>query len=123
MAHEVVTSSHPNMVRMRIYDALTLADMACDAELGLGHGRPVFILSDVTAMATQLPEGFLDGARRSFFVNPEVQHLALVLRSSLLRSVALMVANMTGRRDHISLHDTVDAAEVHLMGLIRQQGL
>lgn len=123
MAHEVVPSPHRNLAHLRLFDDLQPEDMLCDAELGLGTGKPVFILIDATRMNPRLPEGFLEQARSSFLVHPDTQHLALVVHSGLLKSVALMAVKLTGRRDRFSLHETVAAAENHLMRLIRQHGL
>lgn len=123
MARDILSASHPNIAHMRISGMLTHDDMHCDKELGLGTGKPVAVLLDVTAMKLDLPEDFLAGASTSFLINPDLMHLALVIKSPLLRSVALMIGRFTQRKDMMSLHDTTADAEMHLLAILRRKGL
>lgn len=122
MAHEILVSPHPAIAHMRIYSTLMLEDMMCDDELGLSES-PRAVLCDLIDMEVWLPEGFIEGARKSFFVHPHMLHLALVLTSPMLRSVALMISKLTSQRDKLTIHPTVAAAEAHLLGVLRRQAL
>jgi hypothetical protein len=117
MSHEILPGPNANIVIFRLIGDLTYADMTCDQELGLNDGRPLYVLLDGAKTNVGLPEQFLDGAKRSWFVNENLAHLALYLESSLLRTIGLMVAKMTRRSDKLSLHDSYDAALKHLLKL------
>jgi hypothetical protein len=123
MAHEVVPSPHRNLAHLRIFDDLLPSDMTCDAELGLGSDRPVYILVDIAQLESRMPDDFFEVAQRGFLVHPDTRHMALVIRSALLRSIALMTIRPMGHMHRVSLHDTVAEAETHLIGLIRREGL
>lgn len=122
MGHYFVPTKHPNLVQMKITGHLNYEDMTCEDELGLNE-KPVWVILDVIGMNISLPEGFLSGARHSWFVNPNTQHLALVVSSGFIKSVGLMVAKVTRRRDRLTVYDSVEAAETHLLGLIQKSGL
>jgi hypothetical protein len=120
MSHEILPSPQPDITVMRIFSDLTNEAMEADEEMGLNAGRPVWVLLDVANMNVGLPDDFLTGVRRSFFINPNLMHLSIYVKSSILRNVALMVAKITRRQDKLSLHDTYDKALAHLYKLIEQ---
>lgn len=123
MAYTIVSSTHPHITHVRFTDLLTQDDLHSDEALGLNAGRLTGVLLDVRTMKLDLPEGFTSGVQTSFFINPNLLHLAVVIESPLLRSVALMAAKMMKQRDKLSLHDTLESAETHLLALLHKQGL
>jgi hypothetical protein len=120
MGYEILPSPHPDISILRIANDLTNEDMTTDEQLGLNQGRPRWILLDAADMNVGLPDDFLTGVRKSFFVNPNLVHLSIYIKSSILRSVALMVAKITRRQDKLTLHSTYDEALAYLMKLVEQ---
>src|SRR3990172_2069411 len=118
MPHEISPGPHPNIVIQRIYDELTHDDMATDDELGLDKGRLLYVLLDVSKMDVSLPDRFLDGAKNSFFVHPNLRHMALYTTSNMLASIAKMVAKLTKREGKLSIHGDYQSALNHLLKLI-----
>jgi hypothetical protein len=118
MARKIVETNDPRLSQIEIHGELTHEDMTCDSELGLGRGKPMWVLLDVTHMSVALPEDFLDASRKSWFMNPDLQHMAVYTRSSLLAGVASMIAKLTRRKDKLSVHTSHDAAIAHLHGLM-----
>jgi hypothetical protein len=119
MAYVVSPGPHPNIALMRIWGDLQHEDMKPNNELGLNEGRPIYILLDVSEMNVGLPDGFLDGARNSFFIHPNMAHMALFSTSSMLNSIAMMVAKLTGRPGKMSIHNNYDSAFKHLQDMIK----
>jgi hypothetical protein len=117
MPHEISPGPKPNILIFRVTGELNYHDMTCDEELGLNQGRPLYVLMDGSKMQVGLPENFLEGAKNSFFINPNLVHMALYLESQLLRTIANMVAKVTRRREKLSLHPSFDAAIQHLLDL------
>jgi len=117
MAHEIQPGPQPNIVLMRLYGELTKADLLCDEELGLNTGKNMLVLVDASEMDIGLPAGFMDGKRESFFMNPNLQHVALYTTSWLLNSAAKMLGKLTRQREKLSVHDTHEAALNHLIDM------
>lgn len=123
MAHTVLPTKHPNLAHVRISGDLTRDDMTCDAELGLGQGKPVYVIVETVDMNTHFPDDFVDLARAGFLVNPDLQHMAVVTTSSLLRSVALAAATLASSRDRMSTYASIAEAEARLTAMIKRRGL
>jgi hypothetical protein len=121
MAHEIEAGPESNIRLMRLQGELLKADLLCDDELDLNSGTPIFVLVDASEMDIGLPAGFMDGKRESFFMNPNLQHVALYSTSWLLNSAAKMLGKLTRQRDKLSVHDTREAALEHLKNLAAQQ--
>jgi hypothetical protein len=68
-------------------------------------------------MNVSLPEKFLNGARHSWFVNPNMRHVAVCCNSSMLRAIAQLVAKLTDRQDRLSMHSSYQAALDYLLKL------
>jgi hypothetical protein len=119
MAHEIIVGPHPNIVVIRLYNGLSYEDMTADEVLGLNK-RPMWVLLDASQMEVNLPENFLNGARASYFVNDNMQHMALYVQSTWLRTIGAMVAKLTRRQDKLSVHDSYDAAMAHLLKLVKE---
>ncbi|MCU0463739.1 MAG: hypothetical protein MUF38_04135 [Anaerolineae bacterium] len=83
----------------------------------------MWVLLDVSDMTITLPEHFIDSSRKSFFLNDNLQHMAIYCRSALLRNVALMIAKLTRRGGKLSVYDTAEKAESHLRSLMEKSGL
>jgi|GEM_PF-809536 len=123
MGHKIVHSNHANVRQIEIIGELTHADMTCDVELDLDKGAPIWLILDVSNMSVALPDQFLDGARHSFFMSPNLQHMAIYCRSGLLRSVALMIAKLTHRKEKMSVHATLEQAQLHLHNHMYKAGV
>ncbi len=121
MAHEIEAGPEPNIRLMRLKGELLRSDLLCDDELGLNTGDPVFVLVDASEMDIGLPAGFMDGKRESFFMNPNLQHVALYSTSWLLNSAAKMLGKLTRQRDKLSVHDTREAALEHLKSMAAER--
>jgi hypothetical protein len=119
MAHEILPGPTENILLMRLYGELTKADLLCDDELHLNEGKLMYVLVDASDMDIGLPAGFMDGKRESFFLNPNLQHVALYTTSWLLNSAAKMLSKITRQREKLSVHDSREAALEHLMTFVR----
>lgn len=120
MAHEIQAGPEPNIRLMRLIGELLKEDLLCDDELGLNDGHSMFVLVDASDMDIGLPAGFMDGKRESFFLNPNLQHVALYSTSWLLNSAAKMLGKLTRQRDKLSVHETREAALEHLKNLVSE---
>ncbi len=123
MAHEISTGPHPNLVVIRIYGELEAADLNVNSELGLGSGRPIYLLADLSRMGLGIPENFLDSARKSAFSHPDVKHTAVYLKSGAIAALAKAVSKLTRQQDKVTSLTSYEEAESHLLKLIRQAGL
>jgi hypothetical protein len=119
MAHQISPGPHPNIALMRIWGDLQHVDMNPVDGLGLNEGKPVYVLLDVSEMHLGLPDGFLDGARNSYFVHPNMVHMAFYSGSSMLNTIAAMVGKLTSRQHKISIHKSYDSALNHLQEMIK----
>jgi hypothetical protein len=117
MAHEIQPGPQSNILLLRLYGELTKEDLLCDDELGLNDGKTLFVLVDASDMDIGLPAGFMDGKRESFFLNPNLQHVALYTTSWLLSSAARMLGKITRQREKLSVHDSREAAMTYLLTL------
>jgi hypothetical protein len=121
MAHSVSQGPHPLIMVMELTGDLTHEDMVADDAIGLNNGRRLYLMLDVSKMNVGLPDGFLDGAKNSFFINPNLIHMAMYVESDLLRTIANMVAKVTRNVGKLSLHNSREAAMNHLLALIEGQ--
>jgi hypothetical protein len=120
MVHTITAGPEPNIKIMRIVGDVTYETMAAVDELGLNEGQPIYILLDISKMSTSLPEDFLDGARNSFFIHPNMAHTAMYTQSTALGTIARMIAKLTRRKDKLTLHATYQEALNHLVALSQQ---
>src|SRR5262245_39377892 len=119
MPHEIAHGPQANILYMRIWGELLHEDMLCDDELGLNDSQK-FIFLDVSEMENGLPTDFLDGARNSFFINPNMMHLAIYTDSAMLDIIAKMVSKVTRRQDKMSLHKSPQAARDYIWDMAQQ---
>lgn len=115
MAHHITVGPRPNIKICTITESLNHDDMTCEDDLGLNEGTPLYVLLDVSAMNLGLPEQFLDGAKHSFFIHPNLVHMAMYTDSNLLTHIGNMVAKLTQRQEKLSIHSSYDAALKHLL--------
>lgn len=118
MAYEIQPSSHPQIACVRLYGDLQPEDMLLNAEIGLDKGTPMFILVDASELGVALTPNYIDTARKSFFTNPNLAHMAVYTGSPMLDAIGNMIAKLTRRRDRLSLHKSREEALDHLMKLI-----
>lgn len=119
MGHTITPGPLANTVIVTIKDFLTHDDMSCSEEIGLNE-RPYYILLDAGRMQVALPERFIDGANKSFFTHPNCLHMAVYLRSDLLKNVALMVAKLTRLKHKLTVHDSYDEAIAYLTNIAQE---
>jgi hypothetical protein len=117
MSHEILPGPKPNIVIHKIIGDLTYEAMTADEALGLNKGVPTYILLDLGDLNVGLPEGFLDGAKKSYFTNDNLVHMSIYVKSAAIRLIANMVAKITRRQGKLSLHESYDAAMQHLIDL------
>lgn len=117
MAHVIETGPEANIRLLHLQGELLKEDLLCDDELGLNSGEPMYVLVDASEMDIGLPAGFMDGKRESFFMNPNLRHVAVYSTSWLLSSAAKMLGKLTRQREKLSVHDTREAAIEHLVQL------
>lgn len=122
MVHKILAGPNPCIKIMEITGSLDYAAMTAVNDLKLDEG-PVYVLLDVSRMNVGLPEGFLDGARHSYFTHPNLGHMALYTDSALLSSVGKMVAKLTGRKDKLTVHTNYQEAMAHLIALTQKANL
>ncbi|MBL8118839.1 MAG: hypothetical protein J0L63_11505 [Anaerolineae bacterium] len=120
MGHEILEGPNPHIRYLRIYGRLVAEDMVKAEDLGLNL-KPIYIAMDITSMELNLPKHFLDFARESFFVHPNMKHLAVYVQSSLLNSIALTIARVTDRADKLSLHSTWESALIEVENRTKSQ--
>lgn len=123
MAHVITPGTHPNIKVMELQGELTYEDMTAEEPLGLHEGNPVYVLLDASKISVGLPPDFLHGARKSYFVHPNLAHMALYVNSMLLKNIGIMVAKLTRRKEKLTLHESREAAMKHLEKLVREAGL
>lgn len=120
MAHTISPGPKPSIMLMELTGDLTYQDMMSDDEIGLNENQQLYLMLDVSKMNVGLPDGFLDGAKNSFFVHPNLIHMAMYVESDLLRTIANMVAKVTRNVGKLSLHSSREAAIHHLLDLTEQ---
>ncbi|MBZ0282048.1 MAG: hypothetical protein K8L97_15015 [Anaerolineae bacterium] len=119
MAHEIMPSPHPNIVCLRLYGDVAAEDMVLNTEIGLDKGEPIYVLVDASELSLALPANYLDTARNSFFINPNMAHLSVYTGSTMLDAIGNMIAKLTRRRDRLSLHKSRDEALNHLLKMVK----
>lgn len=119
MSYEILPGPRPNIVVHKIIGDLTYDAMTADEGLGLNKGVPMYVLLDLGELNVGLPEGFLDGAKKSYFTNDNLAHMSIYVRSAAIRLIANMVAKVTRRQGKLSLHESYEAAMQHLLDLTK----
>jgi hypothetical protein len=76
---------------------------------------------DVSEMGIALPDNFLTNVRNSFFVHDNMMHLSIYIDSAILKTVALMVAKLTNRKEKLTLHDSEQEAMAHLQQMVEKE--
>ncbi len=117
MAHRIERGPRADILIFCFIGDLEHPDMAADQELGLNQGRPLYVLADASQMTVVLPGNFLNGARHSWFVNPNMRHAAFYSDSTMLHAIAQLVAKVTGHEDRLSRHHSYQEALDYLLNL------
>lgn len=118
MAHTLSEGPHPDILILDVTGELTSGDIMTNQMLGLDSGRRVYVMVDLSKARPGVPENFLEGIRNGPFVHPNLMHVAVYVKSDLLRALANMIAKLTRQRDKLSLHDSREAALAHLESLV-----
>lgn len=96
MAHEIIDHPHPNIYGVRFTGQLEYDDMMPDPGYELDSDKPIWLVFDMGELANALPPEFLEGAKKSLYVHPNLQHLGLYLPNPALQLIARMVVRLTG---------------------------
>ncbi len=121
MPHEVMPGPLPNIVQVRMYGRIDMQDVSLPIEELGPHNGKIYILMDVREVSLSLPSGTLDAARNGLLVHGDVAHISLVTSSRLVDALANMLAKLAGRKNHISIQPSVQAAMDHLVKLAGAQ--
>lgn len=109
MAHTILERPHPHVVCARVYGALELDDMIASPDYGLGEGIPIWLVCDMTDLKAGVPAGFIEGAKHSLYVHPNLQHLGLYLPNAAMQLVTRMVVRLTGI-NRLTMYESYAAA-------------
>lgn len=121
MPYEIQPGPHANIVCLSYSGKISKEDMHIDDLLGLS--KPMYILMDASNMSVKLPKGFLNNAASSFFINENLRHMALYTGSNTLDLLAQTIANLTQRRDKLSIHKSREEALNYLLNQIDTIGV
>jgi len=110
LAHTIQPGPLPNIVIVIGYSELTKADISLSSEsLGLDQGQK-YLLIDGTKLQLAVPEDFLNVVRQTPLAHPNCVHVAVVLKSELLKNVAGATAKVLRIKQKMSYFTNYDEA-------------
>jgi hypothetical protein len=122
MSFEILTSSHPGIVKMRYFGDLEAADIISNvSQLNIPAGKPFYMVVDAGGLNMGLPDFFLEAARKSIINHPDVMHMAVYVPQAWLRSIINMIIKLMRSRGRLTVHESMAAAEQHVMQLVSAQ--
>lgn len=123
MPHEVSIGQHPDIVVLRYFGAIETDDIITDpAEIHLDEGKPKYLLADATEVNPSVPEGMWERVHQSIISHDKLVHIAICVDSSIFRLLLNAVIKVTRQGSRVTLHETYEQAEVHLLKLIEAGG-
>lgn len=120
MAHTIENGSIDTLKILILHGDLTSADMTQVEALGLDQ-RKLVLLVDASRLSFKLPPDFLDGARRSVLTHPNCLHVALYVKSDMMKNIAVMSAAMMGMSGRITVFKDYQQALKHITALAAAQ--
>jgi hypothetical protein len=119
MPHKIEPGALPNIVVMTVYGEIEQGDFISVDDLGM-NDTPKYLLVDASKLGLGLPDDFLSSARQTPILHRNCLHAAVVVRSDLLKNLAVVVIKLARVRDKVSFFASYDEAMNHLVGLARQ---
>jgi hypothetical protein len=119
MPHEVSTGKHPDIIVLRYYGDIESEDIITDPEeLHLNDGRPKYLLADATEVHPVVPEGMWERVQHSIIGHNNLAHIAISVKSAPLRVLMGAVVKLSRQGKRMTLHNTYEEAENHLLNLV-----
>jgi hypothetical protein len=120
MPHEVTVGKDPDIVILRYFGDIETEDIITDPEeLHLNDGRMKYLLADASNVNPVVPEGMWERVHASIISNKNIVHIAIAVKSGMLRVLMTAVIKLTRQGSRVSLHSTSEEAENHLLSLIK----
>jgi hypothetical protein len=120
MPHEVSTGKHPDIVVLHYYGDIESDDIITDPEeLHLNDGHPKYLLADAGSVHPVVPEGMWERVQHSIISHSNLLHIAIYVKSGALRVLMGAVVKLSRQGKRMSLHNTYEEAETHLLNLLK----
>src|SRR5689334_14824430 len=124
MPHEVYTGKHPDIVVLRYYGDIETEDIITDPEeLHLNEGHSKYLLADAGSVHPVVPEGMWERVQHSIIGHNHLVHIAICVKSNALRVLMGAVVKLTRQGKRVTLHNTYEEAENHLMNMLNGAGV
>lgn len=121
MPHEVSTGKHQDIVVLRYYGDIESDDIITNPEeLHLNDGRPKYLLADAGEVHPVVPEGMWERVQHSIISHNNLVHIAICVKSGTLRVLMGAVVKLSRQGKRMTLHNTYEEAESHLMHLLNE---
>jgi hypothetical protein len=119
MAHTIEAGPLPNIVIITIEGDLSGSDNVTAEDLGFDQG-PKYLMIDASRLNLGLPENLFSSARSTPVAHPNCLHVAVVVRSSLLKNAAIFATKIARVQHKIRIFNEYDEAMNHLVALAQQ---
>lgn len=121
MPHDVLAGKHPDIVVLRYFGDIEANDIITNPEeLHLHEGHAKYLLADAGSVHPVVPEKMWERVQQSIIGHDNLLHIAIFVKSGVLRVLMGAVIKLTRQRNRISLHETFEQAEAHLLKLIQE---
>ena len=121
MPHEILAGKHPDIIVLRYYGDIETNDIITDPEeLHLNEGHRKYLLADAGDVHPVVPEKMWERVQQSIIGHNNLVHIAIYVKSGILRVLMGAVVKLTRQRSRVSLHSTFEQAENHLLKLIQE---
>src|SRR5262245_59914192 len=120
MPHEITIGKHPDLIILRYHGDIEKEDIITDPEeLHLNDGRHKYLLADATTVRPVVPEGMWERVHGGIITHENIVHIAIAVKSSMLRVLMSAVIKVSRQKHRMSLHETTEDAEAHLLQMIK----
>lgn len=121
MPHEILKGKHPDIVILRYFGDIETNDIITDpAELHLNEGRKIYLLADAGDLHPVVPENMWERVQASIIRHENIVHIAIFVKSTVLKVLMGAVLKLTRQHGKLTLHNTFEEAEGHLLKLIQE---
>lgn len=119
MPHQVLKGKYPELVILHYFGNIEADDIITDPEeLHLADGKPKYLLADTGDVNPVVPEGMWERVHHSIISHENLAHIAIHVKSNVLRVLMGAILKLTRQRNRVTLHQTYEEAEAHLIKLI-----
>ncbi|MEO8606828.1 MAG: STAS/SEC14 domain-containing protein [Chloroflexota bacterium] len=119
MPHQVSTGKHPDIIVLRYYGNIETEDILTDPEeLHLNDDHPKYLLADAGEVHPVVPEGMWERVQHSIISHKNLAHIAIFVKSGPLRVLMGAVVKLSRQGKRVTLHNTYEEAETHLLSLV-----